>query len=90
MRAMASDADQAISAAISTHKHRSSLLFTLARIFTDSGDTASLKRLLIPCAYYLDAAYQACELLAQLYPQHLTAIAEAVEKSYSVAEDRLR
>jgi hypothetical protein len=26
------------------------------------------KRLLIPCAYYLDAAYQMCGHLAKLYP----------------------
>jgi hypothetical protein len=42
------------------------------------GDKTDFKRLLIPCASYLDAAYRMCGLLARLYPKQATSIAAVI------------
>ncbi len=52
----------------------------LATIFLDTGDKANFKKLLIPCAYYLDAAYQMCGYLAWLYPEKAEEITEVVSE----------
>ncbi|MEH2156766.1 hypothetical protein [Nostoc sp.] len=36
------------------------------------------RQLLIPCTYYLDAAYHICEVLAQLYPEQSAAVGKVV------------
>ena len=38
----------------------------------------NFKRLLVPCAYHLDAAYRMCGLLAQLYPEQADKVAAVV------------
>jgi hypothetical protein len=38
------------------------------------------KQLLIPCAYYLDAAYKMRGLLARLYPEEASAVAVVMRK----------
>ncbi|CBN55864.1 MULTISPECIES: hypothetical protein [Kamptonema] len=47
----------------------------IALLFAQTGDRVNFKRLLIPCAYYLDTAYQMCEYLARLYPEQASAVA---------------
>jgi hypothetical protein len=42
-------------------------------------DKEHFKQLLLPCAYYLDAAYRMCGLLARLYPEQAAAVAEVVK-----------
>lgn len=59
---------------IKRHEH----LPAIAAAFADKGDKASFKRLLLPCAYYLDAAYAMCGHLARLYPEQATAIADVL------------
>jgi hypothetical protein len=51
----------------------------IASWLVETGDRENFKRLLIPCAYYLDAAYQMCGHLAQLYPNQASDIGKIVK-----------
>ncbi|MFW6097417.1 MAG: hypothetical protein ACOC9Z_05050, partial [Chloroflexota bacterium] len=50
----------------------------IAEALAEAGDKENFKRLLVPCAYYLDAAYKMCGLLAKLYPEQAKVIAAIV------------
>lgn len=50
----------------------------IASALVEAGDKEHFKQLLIPCAYYIDSAYEMCGLLARLYPEQAGAIAEVV------------
>lgn len=52
----------------------------VAAAFVKTGDKASFKGLLIPCAYYLNAAYRMCEHLAWMYPEKAEEIAKVVSE----------
>jgi tetratricopeptide (TPR) repeat protein len=52
----------------------------IALLFAETGDRMNFKRLLIPCAYYLDAAYQMCGYLARLYPEQASAVAKVLSE----------
>jgi tetratricopeptide (TPR) repeat protein len=52
----------------------------LAAVFVETGDRANFKQLLIPCAYYLDAAYEMCGHLARLYPEKAEKVAKIVSE----------
>ncbi|NEQ67619.1 MAG: AAA family ATPase [Symploca sp. SIO2D2] len=52
----------------------------IAAAFIENDDKENFKRLLIPCAYYLDASFQMCGHLAKLYPEQATDIAKIVQK----------
>ncbi|MEQ8997733.1 MAG: ATP-binding protein [Coleofasciculus sp. B1-GNL1-01] len=52
----------------------------VAAVFIETGDRANFKHLLIPCAYYLDAAYEMCGYLARLYPEKATDIANVLSE----------
>lgn len=52
----------------------------IALLFAETGDRVNFKRLLIPCAYYLDAAYQMCGYLARLYPEQASAVAKVLSE----------
>jgi len=52
----------------------------IADALVDVGDKDHFKRLLIPCACYLDAAYLMCGLLARVYPEQASAIAKIVKE----------
>jgi len=53
---------------------------SLAAVFAENGDKDHFKRLLLPCAGYVDAAYAMCGHLARLYPEQASAIAEVLLK----------
>ncbi|MDB9511014.1 hypothetical protein PN499_07450 [Kamptonema animale CS-326] len=57
---------------------RNTHLRDIALLFAQTGDRVNFKRLLIPCAYYLDTAYQMCEYLARLYPEQASAVAKVL------------
>jgi len=67
--------EQALSIADSAVTKRNQLLPDIAAEFVKRRDKEHFKRLLIPCALYLDAAYRMCGLLGALYSEHATAIA---------------
>jgi hypothetical protein len=52
----------------------------VARALAEAGDIEHLKRLLILCAHYLDAAYEVCGLLARVYPEQASEIARHVSE----------
>ena len=52
----------------------------IAAAFVEIGDKANFKKLLIPCAYYLDAAYRMCGHLAKLYQQQASAVAKVLSE----------
>jgi len=57
---------------------RNTRLPKIAEALFKAGDLPNFKRLLRPCAFYLDAAYTMCGLLAQAYPAQVAAIAKVV------------
>ncbi|WP_293259401.1 MULTISPECIES: hypothetical protein [unclassified Microcoleus] len=59
---------------------RNTHLRDIALLFAETGDRVNFKRLLIPCAYYLDTAYQMCGYLARLYPQQASAVAKVLSE----------
>jgi tetratricopeptide (TPR) repeat protein len=67
---------------INRNKH----LPNIAAAFVETGDKENFKQLLIPCAYYLDAAYKMCGHLTKLYPNQATAVAEVVSTINKVNE----
>jgi hypothetical protein len=50
----------------------------IAAALAEAGDKEHFKQLLLPCSYYLDAAYRMCGLLARLYPEQAAAVAEVL------------
>ncbi|HEY85485.1 MAG TPA: hypothetical protein G4N96_10300, partial [Chloroflexi bacterium] len=50
----------------------------IAAALVGAGDRENFERLLVPCAYYPDAAYAMCGLAAKLYPEQAGDVAEVV------------
>jgi tetratricopeptide (TPR) repeat protein len=71
-------AEEGLGLADSIITRRNEHLPRIAEALADAGDRESFRRLLVPCAYHLGAAYRMCALLARLYPEQSTAVAEAV------------
>lgn len=59
--------------------NRSQYLPVIAEALVNAGDIPNFRRLLIPCAQYLDASYKMCKLLEQAYPDQAQAIARLSE-----------
>lgn len=60
---------------------RIALLRSLADVLANAGDKENFKRLLLPCADEIKAANGMCALLARIYPEQLSALAEAVVRA---------
>jgi len=73
---------QALSTAEKISVNRNKHLPDIAAAFIENDDKENFKRLLIPCAHYLDATYQMCGHLAKLYPEQATDIAKIVAKKF--------
>jgi hypothetical protein len=72
------DVQDAVRTANMERSGRLSLLCSLAEVLADTADKENFKRLLLPCADEIKAANGMCALLSRIYPQQLTALAEAV------------
>jgi tetratricopeptide (TPR) repeat protein len=72
----ADEGEEALTVADTFLTERNRRLPELAARFAVANDRQHFKRLLIPCSYYTDAAYVMCGLLAKLYPQESTGLAE--------------
>ena len=59
---------------------RSEYVPAIAGLLVEKGDKANFKKLLIPCAYYLNATYEMCGHLARLYPEKAAEIAKMVSE----------
>ena len=60
--------------------NRSEHVPAIAHAFVETGEQENFKKLLIPCAYYLNAAYQMCRYLARLYPEKAEEIAKVMSE----------
>ncbi len=71
------EAVRTVEAIITDHnKH----LPDIASWFAETGDKPNFKKLLVPCAYYLDSAYEMCGYLARLYPEQASAVAKVLSE----------
>ncbi|WP_148114276.1 AAA family ATPase, partial [Trichormus variabilis] len=50
----------------------------IASHFVYTGDHSNFKKILLPCAYYIDAAYKMCEYLAELYPEQASSVLRVI------------
>jgi hypothetical protein len=69
---------QAVKTAETILVDRSEHVPVIAGVLVEKGDKANFKKLLIPCAYYLNAAYVMCGHLARLYPEKAEEVAKVV------------
>lgn len=76
--------EQAVHTSEAILARRNKHLPEIADALVKSGDKENFKRLLIPCANYLAAAYRMCGLLARLYPEQASAVAEVVKQYANV------
>jgi tetratricopeptide (TPR) repeat protein len=73
--------DDGLVTALRIMVHRPRHLVEIARSLTEMSDKEHFKQLLVPSAWFLDAAFEMCGLLAHLYPDQASRIAEAVSWS---------
>jgi hypothetical protein len=52
----------------------------IASHFVYTGDHSNFKKILLPCAYYMDAAYEMCGYLAKLYPEQASSVARVIRE----------
>jgi hypothetical protein len=81
VQAMHGPAEQALSTCERIFADRNAHLPAVAQKLADRGDKDNFKRMLVPCAYYLDASYAMCGLLARLYPQKAIEVVKQIEES---------
>jgi hypothetical protein len=80
IQAIAGKGEEALRTLEAMLSDRNTHLRDIALLFAETGDRVNFKRLLIPCAYYLDTAYQMCEYLARLYPEQASAVAKVLSE----------
>jgi hypothetical protein len=80
IQAIAGKGEEAIRTLEAMLNDRNTHLRDIALLFAETGDRVNFKRLLIPCAYYLDTAYQICGYLARLYPEQASAVAKVLSE----------
>ncbi|MEG4628581.1 SMEK domain-containing protein [Microcoleus sp. AR_TQ3_B6] len=80
IQAIAGKGEEALRTLEAMLSDRNTHLRDIALLFAETGDRVNFKRLLIPCAYYLDTAYQMCGYLARLYPEQASAVAKVLSE----------
>ncbi len=60
--------------------NRNQYIPKVAVFLVETGDRQNFKKLLIPCAYYLDSAYEMCGYLARLYPEKAEAVVKVLSE----------
>jgi len=80
IQAIAGKGEEALRTLEAMLNDRNTHLRDIALLFAETGDRVNFKRLLIPCAYYLDTAYQMCGYLARLYPEQASAVAKVLSE----------
>jgi hypothetical protein len=78
IQAMAGQVEQAFDTAEKVLINRNQLLCNIAAILVQLKDKNNFKRLLFPCAYNLETAYQMCGLIARLYPEQAELVAKVI------------
>jgi tetratricopeptide (TPR) repeat protein len=80
IQAIAGKGEEALRTLEAMLNDRNTHLSDIALLFAETGDRVNFKHLLIPCAYYLDTAYEMCEYLARLYPEQASAVAKVLSE----------
>jgi hypothetical protein len=80
IQAMAGKGEEAVRTAETILTERNLYLPGVASWLVETGDKVNFKKLWIPCAYYVDAAYRMCGHLARLYPEKAEEIAKVVSE----------
>ncbi|MBD1882686.1 hypothetical protein H6F85_21300 [Microcoleus sp. FACHB-45] len=80
IQAIAGKGEEALRTLEAMLSDRNTHLRDIALLFAETSDRVNFKRLLIPCAYYLDTAYQMCGYLARLYPDQASAVAKVLSE----------
>lgn len=80
IQAIAGKGEEALRTLEAMLSDRNTHLRDIALLFAETGDRVNFKCLLIPCAYYLDTAYQMCGYLARLYPEQASAVAKVLSE----------
>lgn len=83
IQVLAGFGEEAVRTANTILTNRNWYLPRIASYFIKTRDCTNFKQLLIPCAYYLNAAYHICEILAQLYPEQSPDVAKVVIETNS-------
>lgn len=76
IQALAGFGEQTVKTVEAILANRNQYVPKIAAFLVETGDKPNFKKLLIPCAYYLDSAYEMCEYLARLYPEKAEAVAK--------------
>ncbi|WP_148114271.1 tetratricopeptide repeat protein, partial [Trichormus variabilis] len=76
--AMAKLGKEAVNTAMMISNNNNFFLPRIAFILSQTGDKNNFKRLLIPCSYYMYAAYQMSVYLRNLYPEQLESIFQGI------------
>jgi tetratricopeptide (TPR) repeat protein len=80
IQAMAGKGEDAVRTVDALLTERNLSLPCIASWLIETGDRTNFKKLLIPCAYYIDATYQMCGYLAHLYPEKAEEIAKVISE----------
>lgn len=78
IQVMAGKGEDAVKTAEKILTERNLYLPGIASWLVKTGDKENFKRLLIPCAYNVETAYQMCGLIARLYSEQAALVAKAV------------
>ncbi|NJL67361.1 MAG: hypothetical protein HC894_12360 [Microcoleus sp. SM1_3_4] len=76
IQSLAGFGEQAVKTVEAIVTNRNQYLPKVAAFLVETGDKQNFKKLLIPCAYYLDSAYEMCGYLARLYPEKAKVVAK--------------
>lgn len=82
MQAMAGFSYQSTQPTEKFLESREPMLSMLAHIYADAGNLQNFKQMLIPCAHYLEVAYEMCSYLAKLYPERASEIVRVLDNDY--------
>jgi AAA ATPase domain/MalT-like TPR region len=80
IQAMAGCGEQTVKTVEAILTNRNQYVPKIAAFLVETGDKQNFKKLLIPCAYYLDSAYEMCGYLARLYPEQASAVAKVLSE----------
>ena len=80
IQALAGFGEQTVKTVEAILTNRNQYVPKIAAFLVETGDKPNFKKLLVPCAYYLDAAYQMCGYLARLYPEQASAVAKVLSE----------
>ena len=80
IQALAGCGEQTVKTVEAIVTNRNQYLPKVAAFLVETGDRQNFKKLLIPCAFYLDSAYEMCGYLARLYPEKAEAVVKVLSE----------